>query len=133
MTTVPAASRSSRSVDLFESARGEEARGLTDGALLMDAAPALTLGGALAGGDLGGLVSVAAWILMAAAAVKIAAHNSTFAAGDLALIDQPNTSVVSAGDQNDFNSTDLAATTAWGTFLANYLNAVCSFVVMKQS
>ncbi len=47
----------------------------------MDAAPALTLGGALAGGDLGGLVSVAAWILMAAAAVKIAAETFGSRAG----------------------------------------------------
>ncbi len=73
MTTVSAVSRSHRGAEPFVAARGgEEARGLADGGLIMDAMPALTLGGTILGGDFGMLVSVAAWILMVAAAGKIA-------------------------------------------------------------
>ncbi len=73
MTTVSAASRSYQSADPFAAARGgEETRGLGDGGLIMDAVPALTLGGALLGGDFGALVSIAAWILLVTAAGKIA-------------------------------------------------------------
>ncbi|WP_298350949.1 EAL domain-containing protein [Rhodoblastus sp.] len=70
---VPAASRSRQGADPFAATRGgEDARGWSDGALIMDAAPALTLGAALLGGDFGALVSVAAWTLLMAAAAKIA-------------------------------------------------------------
>ena len=70
---VPAASRSHQDAESLAAARGgEDAGGWADGALIMDAAPALTLGAALLGDDFGALVSVAAWTLLAAAAAKIA-------------------------------------------------------------
>ena len=55
----------------------------SDGAFFLDAAPALTLGGALLACNFGLLTNAAAWALIAAAAVKIAVHSlgSQFAGG----------------------------------------------------
>lgn len=47
----------------------------SDGAFFLDAAPALTLGGALLACNFGLLTNAAAWALIAAAAVKIAVHS----------------------------------------------------------
>jgi diguanylate cyclase (GGDEF)-like protein len=56
-----------------EAIRGPNRGG--DGAFFLDAAPALTLGGALLACNFGLLTNAAAWALIAAAAVKIAVHS----------------------------------------------------------
>ena len=56
-----------------EAIRGPNCGG--DGAFFLDAAPALTLGGALLACNFGLLTNAAAWALIAAAAVKIAVHS----------------------------------------------------------
>src|SRR5262249_31207180 len=43
-------------------------------------------------------VNLTADAVKEATTVQLAAHDTTFASGDLALIDQPNTSIVNAGD-----------------------------------
>ena len=69
------------STQKFSSARADapahvggagSARSFADGSLFLDAAPALTLGGALLGGAFGSLTKLAAWALIAVAGVKIA-------------------------------------------------------------